>query len=348
MIIEPHAPPASPAAARCLECQAGLAHDQRYCVQCGARRGPLSAEIAQLIGAIHEQGPAPELTPGTPLADSLIDPSPVPRGLQFAMPGPRAAAAAVMGMLGFGVIIGSLAGGTSVAALANAPMIVLNLAPTAHSAPIVASVPGSQNSGGGGAATGGGSAAAASPTTRAAATTSLTSSSGGGTSTTTPTGYGGLPPVKHVFLIVLSDRGVYKSFAAGSRAGYLDGALRRQGELVQNYYAVAGAPLPNEIALVSGQGPTAQTASDCPVFSDIRPAHMGPRAQIIGTGCVYPSTTRTLTGQLTSAGDSWKAYLQGVSTTASTACKVPRLGSKEPQMARASNSYLAWRNPAVR
>ena len=56
---------------RCEQCGAGLAHDQRYCVECGTRRGPLPAEIAGLIGAIHEQGPEPDLPPGTPLAESF-------------------------------------------------------------------------------------------------------------------------------------------------------------------------------------------------------------------------------------------------------------------------------------
>ena len=165
-----------------------------------------------------------------------------------------------------------------------------------------------------------------------------------------------------MFLIVLSDRRLTKSFDGAARAGYLAGALRRQGELILNYYAVAGSPLANEIALTSGQGPTAQTASDCPVFSRIHPGRKGPRGQILGTGCVYPPATRTLAGQLTSAGDSWKAYLQGVGTQGASAdrasadgagtgtasaCKVPKLGSKQPQAARTSTSYLAWRNPFI-
>ena len=336
---------------RCAECQTRLAHDQRYCVQCGARRGPLPAQLAELIGAIREQGPEPDLPAGTPLAESLVDTAPAPRGLQFTMPGPRAAAAAVMGMLGFGVIIGSLAGGTSVATLANAPMIVIGL--TRPSPPVVVSAAPSNASAGTGAAAGGSAApaapAAATPTTPASAspTTSPTSSGASGTGTTPSTGYGGLPPVKHVFMIVLSDRGFAKSFGAGASAGYLGGPLRRQGELVQNYYAVAGAPLANEIALVSGQGPTAQTASDCPVVSRVRPGSKGPRGQIIGAGCVYPPAAHTLPGQLTNAGHTWKAYVQGVSTSSATACKVPKVGSQEPQTARTSTSYLAWRNPFV-
>ena len=79
---------------RCDECGSGLAHDQRYCTECGTRRGPLPPEIAGLIGAIHEQGPEPDLPEGTPLADSLSedrDPPPAPP-FGFAMPGPRAAA----------------------------------------------------------------------------------------------------------------------------------------------------------------------------------------------------------------------------------------------------------------
>ena len=66
---------------RCAGCDAPLAHDQRYCVECGARRGPLPAEIAALIGAIHEQGPEPELPSSTPLAESFADTNRKPRRL---------------------------------------------------------------------------------------------------------------------------------------------------------------------------------------------------------------------------------------------------------------------------
>ena len=132
-------------------------------------------------------------------------------------------------------------------------------------------------------------------------------------------------------MIVLSDRGFNQSFNTSS--GYLSGALRRQGELIDNYYAVAGAPLANEIALVSGQGPTVETATDCPTFTRIKPRGKGPRGQVIGIGCDYPASTKTLAGQLTSAGDTWKAYLQGVPSGAKSACRVPKLGSKVPQTA---------------
>ena len=262
------------------------------------------------------------------------------------MPGPRAAAAAVMAMLGFGVIVGSLVGGTSVATLASAPLIVVGMdhPTTTPAAQTVAAAPAESGGGGGGgsAAAGGGAAAAAQTGAPASAspTTSPTTTTGTGT---TSAGANGLPPVKHVFMIVLSDRGFNQSFNTSS--GYLSGALRREGELIDNYYAVAGSPLANEIALVSGQGPTVETATDCPKFTRINNAGKGPRGQVIGIGCDYPASTKTLAGELTSAGDTWKAYLQGVPSSAKSACRVPKPGSKVPQTARSKNAYLAWHNP---
>ena len=333
---------------RCEECGAGLAHDQRYCVECGTRRGPLPAEIAGLIGAIHEQGPEPDLPEGTPLADSLSggqDSTPAaPFG--FVMPGPRAAAAAVMAMLGFGVIVGSLVGGTSVVTLASAPLIVVGLGhPAATPGGVTVTEPGAGGSGGGGgaAASAGSGAAVASQNAVASASPSTSPTSTTGTDTTSA-GLNGLPPVKHVFMIVLSDRGFAQSFEASS-SGYLSGALRRQGELVQNYYAVAAAPLANEIALVSGQGPTAQTATDCPTFSRIKGSRKGARGQVLGSGCAYPAATKTLAGEFTSGSDTWKAYVQGVAPSAKSACRVPKPGSKAPQTAPSKNAYVAWRNP---
>jgi hypothetical protein len=339
---------------RCAECDSRLAHDQHYCLECGARRGPLPPQIAALIGAIHEQGPAPTLAPGTPLADTLEEAPAGAQALGFALPAPRETAAAVMAMLGFGVIIGSLAGGTPVESLAAAPLIVVGLDHPA-STPVtrVAAAPqsgGSGGSGSGGGGGGGGSAAAAGSAAPAASGHDLQASasptaSPTTTSTTTPTGFNGLPPVKHVFLIVLSDRGFTQSF--GSSGGYLSGSLRKQGELVQNYYAVAPSPLANEIAMTSGQGPTAQTASDCPVFSHIKPGTKGPRGQVLGNGCAYPTITKTLAIQLTAAHDTWKAYVQGVPANQKSACEVPKVGNKVPQTAHAKTTYLAWRNPFV-
>jgi hypothetical protein len=339
---------ATPAVARCSECGSRLAHDQRYCVECGTRRGALPAHAAALIGAIHEQGPAAALPRGASSGDSPADIDGRPPRAEFAMPGPRAAAVAVMCMLGFGVIVGSLVGGTPVTTLASAPLIVVGLNHSAQTSAAVRSPAVPDN--GSAAANVAAAPASTSPALTQAAQapaspiTPATPTSAGTTSS--PTGFGGLPPIKHVFLIVLSDRGFAHSFASSRTGGYLAGALRRQGELVQNYYAVAGAPLANEIALISGQGPTEQTASDCPVVSRIKPATKGPRGQVLGSGCVYPADAKTLAGQLAKAGHSWKAYLQGVSGKSASACHVPEPGSQVPQTG-ARAGVLAWHNPFV-
>src|SRR5262249_53133244 len=66
----------------------------------------------------------------------------------------------------------------------------------------------------------------------------------------------GLPSIKHVFVITLADQGYSQTF--GSTDSYMAKTLPKQGKLMTYYYAVAGGDLANQIALVSGQGPTDQ------------------------------------------------------------------------------------------
>ena len=73
--------------------------------------------------------------------------------------------------------------------------------------------------------------------------------------------------------IVLSDQGYEQSFADAKGHPYLATTLRRQGELITDYYGVAASPLANEIALISGQGPTPQTLTNCPVFAGYHAGH---------------------------------------------------------------------------
>ena len=86
-------------ALRCDECGARLAYDQRYCVECGARCGPLAPALAELIGVGPAAGlgrrgeagndPQQEDPPGQPMPSSLVS------GI------------AVMALLAFGVLLGS-------------------------------------------------------------------------------------------------------------------------------------------------------------------------------------------------------------------------------------------------
>lgn len=121
----------------------------------------------------------------------------------------------------------------------------------------------------------------------------------------------GLPEAKHVFVIALGPVGYEEAFEETSTSPYLKEELTAQGELLENYYAVASSELANEIALLSGQGPTPATAAGCPTYGDLLPATENPEGQVTGDGCVYPAATATLMGQLTEADLGWKAYREG-------------------------------------
>jgi hypothetical protein len=160
-----------------------------------------------------------------------------------------------------------------------------------------------------------------------------------------------LPAIKHVFLIVLSDEPYAAAFGPESKAGYLAHTLEHKGELLVRYDAVAHEELANGIALLSGQGPTAQTAANCPVYSDLTGTGVGADEQVLGEGCVYPASTGTLPGQLAAKHLSWRAYIQGSDEPGATAgvCSHPTLGAPDPssEQAQSTGPYATFRNPLV-
>jgi phosphatidylinositol-3-phosphatase len=160
-----------------------------------------------------------------------------------------------------------------------------------------------------------------------------------------------LPPIAHVFVVMLSDQAYAATFGPGSAAPYLSRTLEKRGELLPRYYAVAHQQLANAIALLSGQGPTAATAADCPLYADVSPATVGAEEQVAGDGCVYSPTTATLAGQLEVKRLTWRAYVQGIDEGAGTppACAHPTLGQPDPSSAQppASSAYATFRNPFV-
>jgi phosphatidylinositol-3-phosphatase len=142
-----------------------------------------------------------------------------------------------------------------------------------------------------------------------------------------------LPPIKHVFLIMLADQPYSAVFGPASSAPYIAKTLERRGELLVRYYAVTHDELANGIALVSGQGPTPQTEVNCPTYADIAPATVGAEGQVMGQGCVYPAATETLPGQLTAKHLTWKAYIEGTNRSASSTsggCEHPAAGAADP------------------
>jgi hypothetical protein len=335
----------------CEECGARLAYDQRYCVECGARRGPLPLAIAQLIGLVPHGGLAQQdAVPderGRSEAPAAGDSDRVGSLSGLLLLSPSVAAVAVMALLAFGVLVGSAvspaeqSGAAAPIVVAVSPSAAASSSPS--SAPISTPPPSAEP--------------AATPVLSAATTATSTGTTPTGTTNNSqPVGGTGTPPtlarppITHVFLIVLSDQGANAAFGPTSQAPFMAKTLTHQGEFLNNYYAVASGELANAIGLISGQGPTAQTAANCPLYTDITPGTVGAQGQILGSGCVYPRQTLTLADQLTADGRAWKAYVEngGANLGQPTTCRHPTLGSADnPQTPSSEAAYPTWRDPFV-
>jgi hypothetical protein len=335
------------AAAACGACTAPLAPDQRYCLECGTRVGELPRHVAELIGATvgeHQAGYPADDDAAAEDGDLGLD--------RLAMVSPRAAAIAVLGVLAFGSLLGSLVTPPA-SSDASTPVIVAVAPPAATAAaPQDAALPPETSADDAAEPDAGDVPADAPAEDGSAAGDSSSSTTDDGKDSAPVADSGGLPKVKHVFLIVLSGHGHDDLYGEGSKAAYLSTTLRRQGELINNYYAATQGELANGIALISGQGPTAQTQANCPQYADITPATISDtNGQVTGDGCVYPAATKTLAGQLKADGKTWKAYIEdqgnGPVGEAMT-CRHPTLGAADTLTApRPGDAYVTWRNPFV-
>jgi hypothetical protein len=351
----------------CHACGLPVERSQSYCLGCGERVGSRSPLLLELLAGIPGQASA--------AVAPVVEPAPAapPALRQVARPGlrlPRARVSVllVLGFLGFGVLLGGAAGSSvndSLAASAHGGVkLVL---PQAASTGATASSP----SGAASSSSGEPPAAEVTPTPTEAATTkapaakakapasstgseageAASGSSGSGSSSSSSGSGTKLPAVKHVFAIMLSDQPYAAVFGPSSTAPYVSQTLEHRGLLLVHYDAVAHQQLANGIALISGQGPTAETAANCPTYADLTPATVGSEQQVAGNGCVYPSATQTLAGQLTAKHLTWRAYVEGMGESAgqAAACGHPALGQPDPTAVAASGSasYATFRNPFV-
>jgi phosphatidylinositol-3-phosphatase len=340
----------------CAGCGATLAPAQRYCLECGTRKGPLPAVVASRVAALKERGR------GTS-ADASGSVAPVgPAGLDVGedtrkkddrwdfMPSPQVAAIAVMALLAAGVVLGSVT--NPLAQGAPAASIILEMAesdspeeaeePVAEASGPVAEAP----------------SFAAAPEAPLEAPLEEEAPVAEPAPTPNPVpfdpeeGEEALPEIKHVFLIVLDGHGYEEAFGKESPAPYLAETLAGEGKLLPNYYAVAQGGLANEIALFSGQGPTPQTAQNCPEYTAIAPGTVSPEGQVEGQGCVYPAETETLPKQLVEAELTWKAYVEDIANGAGAGqpatCRHPALGGADPNATPLQgDAFQTWRNPFV-
>jgi hypothetical protein len=161
-----------------------------------------------------------------------------------------------------------------------------------------------------------------------------------------------LPPIHHVYTIVLENESASTTFGPGSPAPYLSKTLRAQGAYIPGYFGIGHASLDNYIAMVSGQAPNALTQADCLVYNDLFPGTIvGAYQQASGVGCVYPGTVQTVANQLDAAGETWRDYNDGMGadpTRETAVCGHPTVNSRDgTQSATAKDQYATRHNPFV-
>lgn len=357
----------------CAECGGALRADQRYCLRCGARHGELPAGVAAILAARTREArgaePAAGVAAGAAAATGAegaaaasgaggAAAAEAPKAVGSAaatpgfMPSPRAAAIAVLGMLGLGVLLGSATSELARSA-GVAPIIVLSEPPPAEEPAPVAEEPEPEPV----------EEEAAAPAPVETIVEEPLPEEPLPEEPAQPEEPApieipeefeeeALPEIKHVFLIVLGENGYEESFGKLATSPYLAETLPEEGELLSNYYGVAASGLANQIALLSGQGPTPETALNCPTYTDLLPGTLSAEGQVEGNGCVYPAEAETLVSQLTEAELTWRAYVEdmdnGVAAGQPAACRHPPLGSPDPsQLPLPGDAYQTWRNPFV-
>jgi phosphatidylinositol-3-phosphatase len=162
-----------------------------------------------------------------------------------------------------------------------------------------------------------------------------------------------LPPIRHVFVLLLENQNAANTFGSRPFAPYLAQTLTAQGAFLPNYYGIAHASLGNYVALISGQAPNERTQLDCPLFADFvsQTPGLDSHGQVLGLGCVYPDIVKTLPDQLEAAGLTWKGYMEDMGsdpTRERATCGHPQIGTRDYTLiATAKDKYAAKHNPFV-
>lgn len=272
----------------CPACASLLAHDQRYCLGCGARVGAHRVEWAPL---------EPAAPPAPPAAPAV-------RG-RGGLPRPRTAAALILATLGAGTLAGAAAGPGVGAATERPQIVALAPAPTPTPTPADGSaLPDDAGSPAAAPDTGAQPAPAPAPEATAdppapvpsaPATTAEPTPGKHKPAAVAPPPDG--PPAKHVVVVALTGHDA-TAFAADSPAVYLVHELPPQGTLLREYRATTTGSLANALSLLAGAEPTDATQRDCPDPAD--------------AGCRLKHGAASLPAALADSARSWKAYVQGL------------------------------------
>ena len=137
--------------------------------------------------------------------------------------------------------------------------------------------------------------------------------------------------IKHVFVISLASSGYEAAFGSTPQMPYLATTLRPKGDLLSGYSLLDAAALPNSIATVSGQAPTAETKAGCPDYGS----------------CVYSAETLSLADELSIAQFTWRGYMEDMvnpETGQPDNCVYPQPGAP---IATPAGGYSPTLNPFV-
>lgn len=324
----------------CSSCGATLTADQRYCLNCGsAAPGAAATDVRALLAG----APAPvavATVAGTGGTGS---------GRIAVLPGREVSLGLAVGVFAFVLGLAAWAGAATTSGPGPAP-IAIAAAPAPADPPATGGVP---------ADTGAADAAPLTedvpveatdvpvddaPVSDVAATTDTTGDTTTDTTTNTKTGAGDTtpaggedtpatdgpttPPLKHVWLIALTDQGYDTLFDPDGQGPYLAKDLAAKGTLLSRYFAVTTGGMANGVALASGQGPNAATQAGCPTVSDVTPGTVGKDEQAAGTGCVYSTDVFSIADRLAAQTRTWRAYAGALD--AAGACPKPVAGSPFP------------------
>jgi phosphatidylinositol-3-phosphatase len=163
----------------------------------------------------------------------------------------------------------------------------------------------------------------------------------------------GLPPIRHVFVLVLENQSFSVTFGKNSPSPYLANNLTGRGALLRNYYAIGHSSLDNYLALISGQAPNSQTQGDCPTVTEFRLSQpqLDADGQALGRGCLYPKMVRTLPDQMEAVKLTWRGYMEDMgndSARESATCGHSPVGSRERSLrATVADKYAARHDPFV-
>jgi hypothetical protein len=171
------------------------------------------------------------------------------------------------------------------------------------------------------------------------------------TAQTAPAAAAKLPPIKHVWVIVLENEDYASTFGDPSADPYLATTLPAKGALLEKYFATGHESNDNYISLVSGQPPNPENQADCQLYDDFTGASLGADGIEAGVGCVYPSDVQNIGTQLTTAGLNWKGYEQDMGNDPSreaAACGHPAPGAPDDtQSAEQGDGYATRHDPFV-